>query len=280
MIEFFIVTLNEEVNIAGCIDSIKSVGGEKITILDGGSVDLTRDIAMQKGCKVVTLPESSISFRRGRAINIAQSEYICFVDADQRLIPTGEGLTKTIIKYFENESCLAGVQFSLSANEGCIGYWAKGFAKRHEMITGQPGLRKVVGTPCVFRQSLVKQIGYDESLTGPSDDTLFCSKLIEGGFILRAITEKASELVRASFSGTLRKAFWYGCGDAEYIRFNKKTRSSHLFHVLIRGPIIFPIRVALEKATMVPFFLIFGFARVAGFFYGYITVNDLTKTSS
>lgn len=280
MIEYFIIALNEEFNISGCIDSIKSVGGEKITILDGGSVDLTRDIAVRNGCKVVALPESSISFRRARAINMAQSEYVCFVDADQRLTWTGEGFAETIIKYFENESYLAGVQFSLSANESCVGYWARGFAKRLEMITGQQGLRKVIGTPCVFRLSFAKKVGYDESLTGPSDDTLFCSKLVESGFTLRAITEKASELVRASFRGTIRKAFWYGCGDAEYIRFNSKNRRNHLFHVLIRGPIIFPIRVAVEKATMVPFFLIFGFVRAAGLLYGYLTIRDLTKTSS
>lgn len=280
MIEYFIIALNEESNILGCIDSIKSVGGEKITILDGGSFDLTRDIALRNGCKVVALPETSISCRRGRAINMAQSEYICFVDADQRLIGPSEGFSERLIKHFENEDELAGVQFSLSADESCVGYWAKGFAKRLEMITGQHGLRRVIGTPCVFRLSFAKKVGYDENLTGPSDDTLFCSKLIESGFTLRAITEKARERVRANFRGTIRKAFWYGRGDAEYIRFNSKSRRSHLYHVLIRGPIIFPIVVAIEKSSMLPFFLIFGFVRAAGLLYGYLTKRDLTKTSS
>lgn len=280
MIEYFILTLNEESNIAGCIDSIKSVGGEKITVLDGGSVDLTRDIVLQSGCKVVALPETSISCRRGRAINMAESEYICFVDADQRLIEPKEMFAERLIKYFENESELAGVQFTLSADESCVGYWARGFAKRLEMITGQNGPRKVIGTPCVFRLSYAQKVGYDESLTGPSDDTLFCSKLIDSGFTLRAITEKARERVRANLRGTIRKAFWYGRGDAEYIRFNANGRGNHLYHVLIRGPIIFPIVVAVEKFSMLPFFLTFGFVRAAGLLYGCLTKRDLTKTSS
>lgn len=211
---------------------------------------------------------------------MAASEYICFIDADQRLVGPREGFVERLIKYFENENELAGVQFSLSADESCVGYWAKGFAKRLEMITGQNGPRKVIGTPCVFRLSFAKKVGYDESLTGPSDDTLFCSKLIDSGFTLRAITEKASERVRANLRGTIRKAFWYGRGDAEYIRFNVNSRGNHLYHVLIRGPIIIPIVVAVEKFSMLPFFLILGFVRAAGLLYGYLTKRDLTKTSS
>lgn len=280
MIEYFILTLNEESNILGCIDSIKSVGGKKITILDGGSIDSTRDVAVKNGTKFTSLPETSISFRRGFAINNADSKYICFVDADQRLNKLEDGGIERIIRYFEKENNLAGIQFSLSADVSCSGYWANGFAKRLHMITGQQGLRKVIGTPCVFRLDFARKVGYEKNLTGPSDDTLFCSKLIDNGFTLRAIAENASELVRANFRGTIKKAFWYGLGDAEFIRFNENKRRNHLFHVLIRGPIIYPVIVSTQNPLLIPFFLIFGFVRAIGLIYGSTKKLDLTKTSS
>jgi glycosyltransferase involved in cell wall biosynthesis len=280
MIEYFILTLNEESNILGCIESIKSVGGKKITVLDGGSIDSTRDMVVKNGTKVIFLPETSISFRRGFAINNSDSEYICFVDADQRINKLEGGGLDKIIRYFEKENKLAGIQFSLKADVSCSGYWAKGFAKRLQMITGQQGFRRVIGTPCVFRLNFAKKVGYEKSLTGPSDDTLFCSKLIDCGFTLRAIKENASELVRANFKGTIKKAFWYGLGDAEFIRFNKKRRRNHLFHVLIRGPVIYPVIVGIQNPLLLPFFLIFGFARVFGLIYGSAKRLDLTKTFS
>ncbi|MEI8210067.1 MAG: glycosyltransferase family 2 protein [Methylococcales bacterium] len=278
-IQFYIIALNEENNILDCINSIKATGARSITVLDGGSTDGTQCIARKAGCTVVVLPETSISYRRGYGINQTTLEYICFVDADQRLCLDVKYLT-VLPAYFKSDEILAGLQLKLTANDRCRGYWVAGFAKRLELITGTEGPRKVIGTPCVFRSDIAKSIGYDKNLTGPSDDTLFCSKLTNAGYKLIAVSERATEMVRASFKGTIRKAFWYGRGDAEYIEFDKVNRSRHLFHVLIRGPIIYPAIMCMERVSLVPFFIIFGLSRVTGLVFGTFVKKDLTKTFS
>lgn len=280
MIEHVIVALNEESNIKQCIDSIKSFEGAKLTLLDGGSTDRTRDIARECGCHVVCLPDTSISYRRGYAIANATEQYVCFVDADQRLINSSADGVETIKQYFEENPLLAGVQYALLVDNPDKTYWVKGFAKRLELITGKAGARKVIGTPCIFRVSHARTVGYEENLTGPSDDTLFCSRLINNGFQLIAISQSAVEVVRSSLHKTIKKAYWYGRGDAEYIRYDTKNRTRHLYHVLVRGPVIYPLSLGFRNISLVPFFIIFGLSRVMGLISGIVTKEDLTKTSS
>jgi glycosyltransferase involved in cell wall biosynthesis len=278
-IEFFILTMNEEKNIKDCISSIKSCGDYPITVLDGGSIDKTTEIAYDGDVKVVILPNSSISSRRGHALEISKTSFICFLDADQRLSVSLKPL-ENLFLHFASDSRLVGIQLRLSANPQSIGYWAKGFGARLKLITGTVGERKVIGTPCIFRTMPAKDVGYCSDVTGPSDDTFFCQRLIERGYTLRAVSEEASEVVRANLKGTVRKAFWYGCGDAEFISKARSGRLNHLFHIFIRGPIIYPLKIILVNPILIPFFLIFGLSRALGFVFGYIFRKDLTMTSS
>ena len=281
LIEFFIVALNEENNIKDCIASIKLHGGNIITLLDGGSEDETVFIAEKMGCKVVRFDGKSISYRRGYAVENASAEYICFVDGDQRLVKESN-VVNVVHKYFYFSNELAGLQFSLTAEILGGSYWAEGFSRRLALITGTPGSRVVIGTPCIFRTSLAKKVGYDISLTGSSDDTVFCGRLIKSGYKLKAVEEKAIEKVRASLASTIRKAYWYGLGDSEYLRgvkeFNVKTR--HIHHVMIRGLLIYPIKIAKNHLKFVPFFIVFGVSRVLGMLYGIVFNNDLSKTKT
>jgi len=278
MFSYVVVALNEESNIFDCVSSIKSFGAKDIYVLDGGSTDGTISIAMDLGCKVIELPGSSISIRRGYALENIDCEFLFFVDADQRL--ASEYSERDLFSYFNNDENLAGLQLRLEADTSTSGYWAKGFAERLKIITGTPGKRRVIGTPCVFKNEIAKNIGYDIHLTGPSDDTLFCSKIVAAGYNLMAVKEVAYEIVRGTFKGTVKKAFWYGMGDAEYIRSDRKNLLRHLYHVYIRGIGIYPLQAFFTTSYLAPFFLIFGLTRGFGLFYGSLTRGDLSKTRS
>ena len=279
--EFFVIALNEEANIGDCIRSIMEQSNGRVTVLDGGSTDRTVEICHQMQCHVEVLPGSSISARRGRAVELAASDFLCFVDADQRLL-SEYPIDEIVARYFLERPALAGVQLALNPINAKRSYWVDGFAERLRIITGKPGPRVVIGTPCIFRSENAKVVGYDASLTGPSDDTLFCRKLLDRGFTLEAIPERGSEKVRATFLSTVRKADWYGMGDAEYIRTLKtpKTIRNHLFHVFIRGPILYPIQILIRRPRLVPFFVLFGLARAFGLCRGLLSVNDLSSRTS
>jgi glycosyltransferase involved in cell wall biosynthesis len=93
-----IITYNEEKNIGRCIDSVKSIADE-ILILDSNSTDQTASIAESKGAIV-----KKESFRghiqmKNRAVELASSNYILSLDADEAL---DLKLTDAIQKVKEN----------------------------------------------------------------------------------------------------------------------------------------------------------------------------------
>jgi glycosyltransferase involved in cell wall biosynthesis len=269
-----ILTYNEESNISDCIDSIEHCSFENIYIFDGGSSDRTIKIAKDKKVVIEIIHNSSISVRRGLALKHAivnNFEFVLFVDADQRLLDSTT--PSKIEKIFMNESLLAGVQLNLVKPQEDIklNYWQLGFYSRHSLITTNFSPKVVIGTPCFFRIKIVKDFQYNiGKILGPSDDTFFCKQITSAGFLLKSVDIKCTEIVRASLSSTIKKAYWYGIGDAEYIineNSNKNIRN-HLYHVFIRNPIINPLKNA-NKLFL--FYLIFGISRMCGFLYYYIS---------
>ena len=278
--EYFIMALNEEVNIKECIESIILAGGTNISVLDGGSKDNTEEIAQSCGANFISFPGTSLSYRRGYAIEESNKDFVFFVDADQRLISTPRPNEEILSSYFDTDPQLAGIVYTKIPANSKQNYWEKGFAKRHQIVSGGGKNVQVIGTPCIFRTDYGKQVGFNRELAGSCDDTVFCDRLIEAGYTLKAIPENAIEIVRASFQDTIKKAFWYGKGDSEYIKLYRNNRFRHLYHVIVRGPILYPISVLIDKPSLAPFFLIFGLARIAGLIYGLIIKQDLSNSSS
>ena len=275
--EYFILTLNEENNIKECIESIQDVGGLNITILDGGSSDKTKEISSEFNVNFLSFPKSSLSFRRGHAIDESNAEYVVFVDADQRLIKYDYDLEEAIDKYFIDDDKLSGLVFSKITPENS-NYWERGFGLRHKIVAGNGTPQKVIGTPTVFKSKYGKEVGFNRDLEGSCDDTVFCDRLIKSGYVLRSMPQNAIEIVRSSLKDTIKKAFWYGNGDSEYIKLYKETRLRHLFHVIVRMPILHPFSVFFKEPSLVIFFIIFGITRLYGMIYGFIVKKDLSST--
>ena len=278
--EYFIMALNEEANIKACIESILLSGGTNISVLDGGSDDRTEEIAKSSGAKFISFPGTSLSYRRGYAIEESKEDFVFFVDADQRLINTPQPNEEILSNYFNSDPKLAGIVYTKIPAGLKQNYWERGFAKRHQIVSGGGENVQVIGTPCIFRTDYGKQVGFNRELAGSCDDTVFCDRLVDAGYTLRAIPENAIEIVRASFQDTIKKAFWYGKGDSEYIKLYKNNRFRHLYHVLVRGPILYPASVLFSTPLLIPFFVIFGLSRVAGLCYGLAIKQDLSKSSS
>lgn len=76
-------TLNEEAAIGDVIDDLKAHGFSKILVVDGGSKDKTRNIAMSKGVEVIEQVNSGKAGAVITAINYVKTEFIAFMDADR-----------------------------------------------------------------------------------------------------------------------------------------------------------------------------------------------------
>lgn len=278
-----ILTYNEQSNIEACIDSVKKCGFHKVIVYDGGSTDDTLNIVRQKNIEYIEEKGSSISQRRSMGVEQSIREgfrYVFFVDADQRLLDVQT--QEKVDLLFDKNPLLAGVQLNLIAppDSKQFNYWQLGFYSRHKLITATFTNKSVIGTPCFFKTEIVKNFKYNSGdINGPSDDTFFCKQITSNGFILLSTDIKCTEIVRASMKSTLKKAYWYGIGDAEYIinEPNKKNKRNHLYHVLVRNPIVNPLR-NLNKFFF--FYLLFGSSRAVGFLYYYIfrPTSYLTKS--
>ena len=277
-ISFAILTLNEEKNIENALKSIPFENLKNTAIYDGGSSDKTKYIVEKFNVKFISLPSTSIEYRRNFAIQSSETELICFLDADQHFAV--ETNFNQICKKFDLDPLLGGIQFNVIGNSE-NSYWAKGFGLRHKILHKSQINNIVMGTPCIFLVSLLKDIkAYKDGITGPSDDTMACLRIREKGFKLRTINEIAYENVRSGLRGTLKKSFWYGKGDYEYVKKLKKFKNivNHLFHVFIRNPLIIPLKVLFSNDIFYfTFFILFGFVRASGFVFSMFNANDLSK---
>jgi len=80
-----VLTLNEEAYIADCLDSLKWC--DKVTVLDSLSADRTVEIARQYGAEVTLRPLTDFGDQRNAALELTDSDWVLFVDADERVSP-------------------------------------------------------------------------------------------------------------------------------------------------------------------------------------------------
>ncbi|MFI5195832.1 MAG: glycosyltransferase family 2 protein [Chitinophagales bacterium] len=86
MISAVIITLNEELNIARCIESIKNIADE-IILVDSYSDDKTVSIAQMYGAKVFYHEFKGFGNQKAYAIDQAGYDWVLSIDADEVLSP-------------------------------------------------------------------------------------------------------------------------------------------------------------------------------------------------
>ena len=80
-----ILTKNEEHNIAACIESVR--WADKVVTFDSFSEDRTAEIALELGAKVIQHPFRNYADQRDAALEAVESQWVFFVDADERATP-------------------------------------------------------------------------------------------------------------------------------------------------------------------------------------------------
>src|SRR3972149_11675155 len=80
-----LATFNEEKNIVDCLDSLKTFADE-IVVVDGSSVDRTRELAERLGAKVIkTANKPMFHINKNMAFKECRGEWIFYIDADERV---------------------------------------------------------------------------------------------------------------------------------------------------------------------------------------------------
>ena len=81
-----VITKNEAANIAACLATVGFA--DEIIVLDSGSTDDTAQIAKQLGAKVtVSTDWPGFGVQKNRALDLATSDWVLSLDADERVTP-------------------------------------------------------------------------------------------------------------------------------------------------------------------------------------------------
>jgi glycosyltransferase involved in cell wall biosynthesis len=258
-----ICALNEEKNIAQCIQAVKSERPSEIILVDGGSDDNTCQIAKELGVEVFNVGRKGLIHQRKISIEKAKYNYIAIIDADQQPVP---GCFFTLIGELEKYKYdgIGGQRISV-CNKG---YWDWGTEQNCRLTLNIPGPRIMIGPPCIYKAKVLKEI-YPTPLplfTGPDEDTETSYRAIKAGYKLGMGTGVVKEENRSTFSAFRKKLIWYGKGDAHFAWHNPERLLSILKQELFNYPIKKSfIALRHKEPKLIPFFVFYGMLRHYGF---------------
>ncbi len=81
-VTFIIPTLNEEGAIGKVIDEIRQAGFQKLIVVDGKSIDSTRQVATERGVKVVVQTSNGKTDAVKTGIAAADTNFVALIDGD------------------------------------------------------------------------------------------------------------------------------------------------------------------------------------------------------
>ena len=249
-VSIIIPCLNEEKNIAECLDAVFNLDYPdfEVVVVDNGSTDATRKIAARYPVRIVIESKKGFGSIRNRGIHEAKSDYILYISADCLIM--SDWLKCTFNAILNNEVAgVGGRQWALAVTPiktimGAVGLpFPIIFRKKVEHIP----------TPnALFRKNALLEIGgFDETLiTGEDVDLNW--RLQEAGYKLAyrpqtGVKHKVRETTRKFF----KQHFNYGIGTAQLL---KKYRSKVLKHIYLRGFLFTIYLLGLPVALMLAYF--------------------------
>jgi glycosyltransferase involved in cell wall biosynthesis len=110
-----VITKNEESMIANCLASLRCA--DEVIVVDSGSTDNTLGIANREGAMIVEVSEGSFATWREAGLHAAHSDWVFYVDADERVTPKLATEITDTIQFTSNAA------FALARNNIHFGKW-------------------------------------------------------------------------------------------------------------------------------------------------------------
>ena len=237
MISVVICAKNEADRIAGAIAAVQATGeASELIVVDGCSSDATAQIARDSGALVIVSPRPSLARDRQMGADATHGTWVAFVDADHRVTP-GD-LTRLVAEAQANDYGVlqAGLTIVPDSFWNCA-------ESDFLALTHTPGVKDMVGVaPAVFHRSVFGAVRFDGEQS--IDDTDFMYRLHRDTDYRTAISARVTVAQKHDprFRDYLRKWRWYGRGDGQFMRTHPERAASMRYHLLIRYPILYPLR--------------------------------------
>ncbi len=258
-----IPTLNEEMNIGECLKSFLNTGVKNIIVIDGGSEDNTVQIIKKFNVNLIQVKKLGLANQRNIGISNVKTKYTALIDADMRGV---YGSFEKMISDLEKNN-YDGVEAFIKPSS-ITSYFDKSYQCIMEININKLGKRKMIGTPTVWKTEVLKKNNFDPYFSGPSDDTDLCYRLFSKGYIFGGSSAIIEHVHRSDFTSYVKKYFWYGKGDAQFILRHPERLLSILIHQLFNYPIKFSFISLLKKQIFpIPFMICSGLLRFLGMIF-------------
>lgn len=254
-----VCTKNEEARIEKCLQSILLNQPDEVLVVDGGSTDRTVAIASRYVTRVIQSEARSLSRDRQLGIDEARNEYVALIDADHRLKKGDlDSLYRDLIDFN-----LDIVQSQIKSYE-LHGFWDAAEDESWDVTHNIPGSKKMIGTaPNIYKKKIFGLVKFDDHVTATIDDTDFIYRLSKFPEVKIGIGRTV--ILQEHFSDLrtyVHKFKWYGKGDGEFCRKHPSRALSMFYHLLVRYPVLYPIKaIRRSKYIAVPFFILQGYMR-------------------
>lgn len=225
-----IITLNEEANIADCLESVLTNDPAEVVVIDGGSVDRTVEIAKSLGATVLTPGRLGRGESRILGYESTELPYVAMVDADDRL---ESDWLKTSLEQLQ-EGDYAALQSSLRT-VSLRNFWEKGW-NEYFIESIKPNSDVVmVGHPAIYQRDALlnarRDVGNDHEDTQLSID--FQAK----GFRQGIGTAISHRVVPLRAGENFRKWGAYGRGYRDLVRKHPDRKPAIVKHMLVTIPL-------------------------------------------
>lgn len=221
----------------------KSLPSAELIVIDGNSIDGTREVGEKFADKVISDEGKGLAYARHLGIVNARYPYVFFSGPDNLL---SESLIEVMCEALDADPRLAGVAPQTKVVNTST-YWERTTGAFFTHFINRPGPVSVIGTPCVFKRSIILAIPYDTSITAAGDDTDLALRLLEAGYKLAIVGAYSEETMDIDLRTFIARWIWYGKGDAEFYakhknRWTLRRRLRSLLHPLytygIRGTMV------------------------------------------
>ncbi|MBW7943844.1 glycosyltransferase family 2 protein [Patescibacteria group bacterium] len=149
-----IITKNEELMVANCIETLRWC--TEILVVDSDSQDQTAEIAERLGAKVVTTHAQSFADRRNIALEHIKTDWVFYIDADERVTPQ---LAKEILVQIETTTASALEMHRQNMMYGKFflnGGWGKEFVQRIFRKQALAGWKGEIHESPIFEGEIVR----------------------------------------------------------------------------------------------------------------------------
>jgi glycosyltransferase involved in cell wall biosynthesis len=259
-----ICTLDEEANIAACLETVLRNDAEDVVVVDGGSRDATVDIARGMGVRVIEAGRIGLARQRRAGFESSASRYTAFVDADDRL---ADDWLATMVRELE-----AG---GYSALQSCLrvppsdSWWARSW-DQYFVETIRPTADTImVGRPALFRTDDLMGIRTRGGML--IEDTEMSKDFQDRGLRQGIGTAVAYRLCPTSASENLAKWRGYGRGYRQFVAEHPARTNAILRHMFVTVPLARTWRPVLRGHVGQP---LFGLCMAGGFAAGYWASAD------